>query len=89
MSLSFSLVCDETRQRIWIGQGHHDPEQDYEPVMDTLYSGEAKTMEALRRFLNETRGKPLRFVVDDYPENEHTLEYTDVQRNQPTIGERT
>lgn len=74
MSLSFSLVCDETRQRLWVGQGHHDPTQNYAPVMDVLYFDPVAACK-LMRFLNATRDKPLRLVVNDYPETVPTLEY--------------
>lgn len=36
--------------------------------MTTLYSGEDKTMEQLKQFLNDHRGQPLEFVCDDLTE---------------------
>lgn len=57
MSETFELVCDETRRRVWIGQGHGD--------MGTLYSGEDHTMEALKAFLNDHRNTPIMFINDD------------------------
>jgi hypothetical protein len=57
MSNTFSLVCHETRQRVWIGQGWG--------MMTTLYSGEQQAMDDLREFLNLTAGKPLQFICDD------------------------
>lgn len=57
MSQTFSLVCHETKQAIWIGQGHGS--------MGSLYYGEVHTMENLKRFLNEHRGKSLEFLCDD------------------------
>lgn len=61
MSQTFSLVCHETRRRVWIGQGWGS--------MESLYSGNAATMESLRAFLNEHIGKPLVFVCDDRDDN--------------------
>ena len=65
MSQTFSIVCDETKQKLWIGQGHGHK-------MTCLYSGEKETMENIRKFLDSTMGKPLRMVVDadldDYAE---------------------
>lgn len=58
MSQSFHLICDDTKQTLWIGQGHGEK-------MTCLYSGEPKTMEKLEAFLNHTMGKPLRFVCDE------------------------
>lgn len=73
MSQSFDLVCDETRKLIWIGQGPLPPNTE----MTVLYSGEPRTMEALRRFLNEHRGKALRFIgqLDLEPDEAALLEY--------------
>lgn len=76
MGLDFMLVCDETRQKVSIGQGHHNGQGS--PIMEVLYSGIPETMEALRRLLNETRGKPLRLVVSDYEESAPTWDYAEV-----------
>lgn len=57
MSQTFSVVCDETKQKLWIGQGRGHK-------MTCLYSGEKETMENLRKFLDSTMGKPLRMAVD-------------------------
>lgn len=65
MSLSFVLVCPETKQKLWVGQGHHDCTQGYKPVMEALYSGAVET-EKLREFLNATYGKQLALAVEDY-----------------------
>ncbi len=55
MSDTWHLVCDETKKRIWIGQGWGG--------MTTLYSDEDETMEMLKRFLNEHQTpKTIRFV---------------------------
>jgi hypothetical protein len=43
MTATFHIVCHETRQTLWIGQGH----------------GEADTVRALGQFLIVTKGKPL------------------------------
>lgn len=57
MSHTFSLVCHATRQRVWIGQGWGS--------MQSLYSGNPETMDALMRFLNDHIGQPLEFLCDD------------------------
>ena len=57
MSQTFSLVCHETRKRVWVGQGWG--------MMTTFYSGQAKTMEALGRFLATHEGQPLVLLRDD------------------------
>lgn len=51
MSQTFEIVCHETRQKIWVGQGWAE--------MTNFYSAEPVTMERLRRFLVATKGKPL------------------------------
>ena len=51
MSVSYSICCPETNQKLWIGQGS--------PDMKTFYSGEHETMEKLGRFLSATIGKNL------------------------------
>lgn len=57
MSQTFSLVCRETKCRVWLGQGWGK--------METLYSGKQLTMEALKQFLNDHIGKQLEFVCDE------------------------
>lgn len=57
MSQTYSLVCHETRKRVWIGQGWG--------TMEAFYSGNLNMMEALREFLCDHEGKPLVFVCDD------------------------
>jgi len=66
MSLSFSLICQETKQKLCVGQGHHFFEPPYAPVMETFYSGEKDTMEKLHRFLQATQGKALMLVCDEH-----------------------
>lgn len=57
MSHTFELVCHETKQRIWIGQGWG--------TMSTFYCGETETMNRLHRFLNATKGKELVLLCTD------------------------
>jgi len=56
MSRTYSLVCHETKQTLWIGQG---------PGMSTFYSGHADCMERLGRFLSATIGHQLVVECDD------------------------
>jgi len=65
MSHTYSLVCHETKKKIWIGQGWSG--------MTTFYSGSAETMEKLRRFLCDHYGKNIVFLCDI--ENETFCEY--------------
>lgn len=51
MSTTYHLVCDETRQEMWVGQGHE--------VMEIFYSGNPEKMAQLGRFLKATQGKTL------------------------------
>lgn len=57
MSQTFSLVCHETKRRVWIGQGWGK--------MESLYSGDAEAMANLKAFLNDHEGKPLVFLCND------------------------
>lgn len=57
MSQTFELVCHETRQKIWIGQGRGE--------MTSFYTGEPETMRRLRRFFVATKGKPLVLMCTD------------------------
>lgn len=57
MSRTFSLVCHDTKQRIWIGQGYEE--------MSSFYFGHRELMERLRRFFNATKGKNLVLLCDD------------------------
>jgi len=61
MSLTFSILCRETNKYLWIGQGHCGE-------MTNFYTGEPATMERLRRFLNEHKGKHLEFICNDHDE---------------------
>lgn len=61
MSQTYSLVCHETKRRIWIGQGWGQ--------MSVFYSGEADTMKALGNFLRTHEGKPLVLLCDDSHES--------------------
>ena len=56
MSTDYMLVCPETKEGVWIGQGNGG--------MRTFYSGEPETMEYLRRFLVETAGKELKLISE-------------------------
>jgi hypothetical protein len=76
VSQSFRLVCDETKQTLWIGQGHQGR-------MTCLYSGEPETMEKLQAFLNHTMGKPLRLVCDESPDYYTDFEITTNETTQP------
>lgn len=67
MSQTYSIVCRETKQKVWIGQGWGE--------MTSLYSGEQDTMERLRKFLNETKSKTLEFVCDDEGDADELTEY--------------
>lgn len=69
MSQTYSLVCHETRKRIWVGQGWGK--------MSVFYSGEPETMEALGMFLREHEGIPLVLLCNDI--HEDVLDYEDVQ----------
>jgi hypothetical protein len=60
MSRTYSLVCHETQQALWIGQGRYS-----DAGMTTFYSGMPVVMQRLGRFLEATRGKPLVLLSDD------------------------
>ena len=62
MSQTFSLVCDETKTKCWVGQGH-------QCEMTILYSEQPNTMVALAEFLKFNMDRPLRFVCDELEEN--------------------
>ena len=68
MSQTWDLVCDETKQKLWVGQGSGE--------MRTFYSGEDDVMENLKRFLVETAGKPLRLICSDIDYD--CINYTDL-----------
>jgi hypothetical protein len=54
---TFSLVCHETRTRIWLGQGWD--------TMTCFFGGDEQIQQDLRRFLVDHMEKPLRLVCDD------------------------
>lgn len=58
MSQTFYLICHETKKMIWIGQGGKE--------MRIFYSGVPATMIALKRFLNDHRGKQLCFEREEW-----------------------
>lgn len=53
------LVCPDTMEGVWIGQGFGG--------MKSFYSGDPEIMEFLRRFLVDTQGKNLK-LIDEYDE---------------------
>ena len=58
MSRTFSLVCHETKQKVWVGQGCG--------LMDSFYSGEPETMKQLGDFLKTHEAKPLFLLCNDH-----------------------
>ncbi len=70
MSQTFSLICKETKKRIWIGQGWGK--------MTTFYYSEEKTMEALKRFLQDHQNLDLKFVCNDTFEDTSGEYYEDI-----------
>ena len=72
MSRTFEIVCHETRQTLWIGQGQSQE-------LSYFYSNNSKVMCKLSRFLAVTLGKNLvvldsEYVDSDYQEFEPDLE---------------
>lgn len=63
MSRAYYLTCPSLGIYINIGQG--TPTKQHQML---LYSGKAKTIDALRRFFNFTKGRVLR-LVDEHWEN--------------------
>jgi hypothetical protein len=61
MSQTHSIVCHETKEMLWIGQGTGG--------MSCFYSGEPHTMEALRWFLAKNREHALNMVCCDTDED--------------------
>lgn len=57
MSQTWSLVCHETKKKVWIGQGTGS--------MSRFYSRVPSIMERLRQFLVEHEDKNLVFLCDD------------------------
>jgi hypothetical protein len=66
MSDTYSIVCHETKQALWIGQGRGS--------MSCFYSGEPETMQRLGLFLKATMGKAL-VVMNDH--ETHNLDYAE------------
>jgi hypothetical protein len=71
MAQTFSLVCEETRKKIWVGQGTGK--------MTSFYTGEPRIMERLGIFLREHEGKTLRLLCDDW--NAMLLDYEEFGRS--------
>ena len=70
MSRTFSIVCHETKQSLWIGQSETSGR-----AMAVVQSLHECKMRRLGRFLIATQGKPLMVVDDeglDYAEFEET-----------------
>lgn len=57
MSQTFSLVCHETKQKLWVGQGWG--------AMTCFYGEMPDVMFRLGRFLEATRGRSLVLVCND------------------------
>jgi len=71
MSQTYSLICRETKQAVWLGQGSFDE-------LKSLYN-DKKTHDALKLFLIETFGKQLEFVCDDA--NDEVFQYENLDKN--------
>ena len=69
MSQTFSLICLETKERLWIGQGWG--------AMETLYRTPAHVAR-LMHFLNTHRDLTLRFVCDDLSDYIYDDDWTEV-----------
>lgn len=71
MSTTYSLICHETKQTLWIGQGT-------KAEMTSLYNT-SEHIDHLKRFINATAGKQLVFTRDD-DFNDFDDEYADFER---------
>ena len=60
MSITYDLVCNEMRLRMWVGQGAH---------FSSFYTGDELVMEDLHDFLKFTQGKSIKLL------NEFDAEY--------------
>ena len=60
MSQTHSIVCHETKEKLWIGQGNGG--------MSCFYTSEPETMEALRWFFDKNRKHALNMVCNDTDE---------------------
>ena len=58
MSYTFRLICKETKESIWIGQGRD------EEKISVIYGG-VKVDEKLKQFLNNNINKDIKFVNSD------------------------
>lgn len=67
MSQTFSLVCRETKQVIWVGQGH-------EGKMTNFYTGNPRVMDRLGDFLRATAGKNIVLVCNDLDSDHYDYE---------------
>ena len=67
MSQTYSLVCHETQQRVWVGQGWGK--------MESFYSGDPETMKRLGTFLAAHEGHTLVLLCNDT--NEFVFDYRD------------
>lgn len=72
MSSNYRLICRETKKMIWVGQGWSDK------GMETFYSGEEDTMNALGLFLKEHEGKDLVLVNSDYHTKDDLNKFEDI-----------
>ena len=73
MSRTYSLVCEETKSCLWVGQGHGE--------MTVFYSGEPQTMERLGRFLRAHVGKQLALMDSEkaYAEIDDLTQFEDLE----------
>ncbi len=79
MSHTFSLVCAETKQKLWVGQSGGSPDG-----MGNFYSAMNSKMKKLGRFLEATRGKQLVLMND---ESLVDLDYEEFEgEDAPTVG---
>jgi len=70
MSRTFSLVCEETNRRIWIGQSTTATKIGYR-----TYTAEEEITN-LNRWLMEHHNKDIRFICDDFDfEDSKGVEY--------------
>lgn len=86
MSIDFNLFCPETKSKIWIGQGTiNSLRTDF--YMNTLYSDEKDTMDALTKFLNDNAGRALYFCPSCTPrfEVQEYTNYSDLVSNMEKI----
>jgi len=80
MSSTYSIICRETKQRVWIGQGDRNS-------MSSFYSGDPKIMSNLAGFLNATIGKSLEFVRNDV--NEFVYDFQEFGEPETNPTDRT